>query len=143
MSRAGGTAGLLSDRQVDLIAMRLAERLTGAPPPPAPVTSSTTLSAPAVVVPHNPAAPAIAPQTRPAEKLGEGVFATVDDAVDQYVKGYVFDAYRNVFERSNFAVNPPPPPPKPPNPEAAGACRPGAACLEKFLSPPVPARHSA
>jgi acyl-CoA reductase-like NAD-dependent aldehyde dehydrogenase len=82
MSRAGGTAGLLSDRQVDLIAMRLAERLTGAPPPPAPVTSSTTISAPAVAVPHNPAAPAIAPQSRPAEKLGEGVFATVDDAVD-------------------------------------------------------------
>ena len=24
---------------------------------------------------------------------------TVDDAVDQYVKGYVFDAYRNVFEQ--------------------------------------------
>ena len=38
---------------------------------------------------------------------------TVDDAVDQYVKGYVFDAYRNVFERSNFEINPPPPPPKP------------------------------
>lgn len=39
---------------------------------------------------------------------------TVDDAVDQYVKGYVFDAYRNVFEQSNFEVNPPPPPPPPP-----------------------------
>ena len=81
MSRPG-SAGLLSDRQVDLIAMRLAERLTGSPPPDSPVASSTTISAPAVTVPHNPRAPAIAPRTRPAEKLGEGVFATVDDAVD-------------------------------------------------------------
>ena len=61
-------------------AMRLAERLTGAPPPASPVTSSTTISAPAVSVPRN--SPAIAPRTRPTEKLGEGVFATVDDAVD-------------------------------------------------------------
>ena len=54
--------------------------------------------------------------------------ATVDEAIDQYVKGYRFNTYRNVFELSNFAVNPmpepkpepvkvveppPPPPPKP------------------------------
>ena len=78
MSRPG--AGLLSDRHVDLIAMRLAERLTGAQPPASPVTSSTTISAPTVSVPGN--SPAIAPRRRPNEKLGEGIFATVDDAVD-------------------------------------------------------------
>ena len=41
---------------------------------------------------------------------------TVDEAVDQYVKGYAYDAYRNAFEQSNFAVNPPPPPPPKPEP---------------------------
>ena len=39
--------------------------------------------------------------------------ASIDEAIDQYIKGYAFAAYRNVFEQSNFAVNPPPPPPKP------------------------------
>ncbi len=39
--------------------------------------------------------------------------ATVDESVEQYMRGYAFDTYRNVFEKSNFAVNPPPPPPKP------------------------------
>jgi hypothetical protein len=39
--------------------------------------------------------------------------ATVDEAIDQYIKGYGYDAYRNVFEQSNFAVNPPPPKPEP------------------------------
>jgi len=53
--------------------------------------------------------------------------ATVDEAIDQHVKGYRFVTYRNVFELSNFAVNPPPepkpepvkvvePPPPPPPP---------------------------
>ena len=51
-----------------------------------------------------------AKQTREPSQITR---ATVDAAIDQYVRGYVFDAYRNVFERSNFAVNPPPPPPKP------------------------------
>ena len=52
----------------------------------------------------------------PAQRRSEPpriTVATVDEAIDQYVRGYAFDAYRNVFERSNFAVNPPPPPPKP------------------------------
>ncbi len=62
MSQPGRTADLLSDRQVDIIATRLAERLTGAP--------ATAAQAPA-------ARAAAANAT-----LGEGVFATIDDAVD-------------------------------------------------------------
>jgi len=64
MSQPGHSAPALSDRQVDIIATRLAERLTGAPKDgqQAPAASK----APAVV-------------TR--EALGEGVFASVDDAV--------------------------------------------------------------
>jgi len=64
MSRPGGNAGLLSDQQVDIIATRLAARLSAG----APATSS-------------------APQVRSAPvgasraELGEGIFATVDDAV--------------------------------------------------------------
>jgi acyl-CoA reductase-like NAD-dependent aldehyde dehydrogenase len=57
MSRPAGNTGLLSDRQVDVIASRLAERL-GAP-----------------------TAAKVAPSIAPREALGEGVFATVDDAV--------------------------------------------------------------
>jgi acyl-CoA reductase-like NAD-dependent aldehyde dehydrogenase len=57
MSRPAGNTGLLSDRQVDVIATRLAERL-GAP-----------------------TAAKVAPSIAPREALGEGVFATVDDAV--------------------------------------------------------------
>ncbi|MBU2677687.1 MAG: aldehyde dehydrogenase EutE [Gammaproteobacteria bacterium] len=64
MSPPGGKAGLLSDQQVDIIATRLAESLK-APP----VTEPRA----AVVA----GVPAIAPR----EALGEGVFATVDDAV--------------------------------------------------------------
>jgi len=64
MSQPGGSAGLLSDRQVDIIASRLAERLQA---PSAIKTQDTTV--------RN--VPAIAPR----EALGEGVFATVDDAV--------------------------------------------------------------
>ncbi len=55
-------AGLLSERQVDLIATRLAERL------------GTPRSA------ARPAAPRV-PAAAPRAKLGEGIFATVDDAV--------------------------------------------------------------
>jgi len=55
-------AGLLSDRQVDLIATRLAERLGN---PQAAATTPVRR------------APAVAPRAA----LGEGIFATVDDAV--------------------------------------------------------------
>ncbi|MBT8092125.1 MAG: aldehyde dehydrogenase EutE [Gammaproteobacteria bacterium] len=64
MSPPGGNAGLLSDRQVDIIATRLAERLqapAAAPEPDTPVRN--------------------APVAAPREALGEGIFATVDDAV--------------------------------------------------------------
>ena len=66
MSRPGGNAGLLSDRQVDIIASRLAERMS----------AHARQQAPAV------AAPRRAPVSAPREALGDGVFATVDDAVD-------------------------------------------------------------
>jgi len=65
MSPPGGNAGLLSDRQVDIIATRLAERLSA--PPGAKTPIAATRSAPVIA---------------PRETLGEGVFATVDDAVD-------------------------------------------------------------
>ncbi len=55
-------AGLLSDRQVDLIATRLAERLGR----PQAATQNEVRRAPAVA---------------PRAALGEGIFATVDDAV--------------------------------------------------------------
>ena len=64
MSRPGGNAGFLSDQQVDIIARRLAERFSA---PPAAGSNVTAASS----------APAIAPR----DALGEGVFATVDDAV--------------------------------------------------------------
>ena len=89
MSRQGGTASLLSDQQVDRIATRLAERLSGAAPAAAAnVTAANvtaaTLNRPGVSA--APRAPAFAPRTglgkAPREKLGEGVFATVGDAVD-------------------------------------------------------------
>ncbi len=65
MSRQGGSAGVLSDQQVDLIATRLAERMSGRP-----------------VTGQAPAAPRRTPVSAPREALGDGVFATVDDAVD-------------------------------------------------------------
>ncbi len=65
MSRPGGHAGHLSDRQVDLIATRLAEKMSGGP-----------------VSRQTPAAPRSAPVSAPREALGDGVFATVNDAVD-------------------------------------------------------------
>jgi acyl-CoA reductase-like NAD-dependent aldehyde dehydrogenase len=64
MSRPGQSAPTLSDQQVDIIASRLAERLTGTPHA-------------ARQRPEASRAPAVA--TR--QTLGEGVFATVDDAV--------------------------------------------------------------
>ena len=70
MSPPGGNAGLLSDRQVDLIATRLAERLS------APPAAQLNISAAKIAAPRS--APAIAPRVA----LGEGVFATVDDAVE-------------------------------------------------------------
>jgi len=65
MIHPGGNAGLLSDKQVDIIATRLAERLS----PQAAEKKQFTAAR---------SAPAIAPR----EQLGEGVFATVDDAVE-------------------------------------------------------------
>jgi len=64
MSRAGGNSGLLTDQQVNVIATRLAERLAA---PPAAKTQVTAAK--------------VAPSYAPREALGEGVFATVDDAV--------------------------------------------------------------
>src|SRR5210317_675977 len=71
MSRPGGNAGLLSDRQVDMIATRLAERMSGSPAdrPMAPT-------------------PRRAPISAPREALGDGVFATVDDAVDAAARAF-------------------------------------------------------
>jgi acyl-CoA reductase-like NAD-dependent aldehyde dehydrogenase len=69
MSRPGGNAGLLSDRQVDIIATRLAERMAGVP-------ASEPAKKPAA------AAPRRAPVSVPREALGDGIFARVDDAVD-------------------------------------------------------------
>ncbi len=65
MSRPGGVSGQLSDRQVDLIATRLAARISGGP-----VDRQTS------------AVPRRATVSAPREALGDGVFATVDDAVD-------------------------------------------------------------
>ena len=69
MSRPGGNAGLLSDRQVDIIATRLAERVSASQ-----VTRPATR--PAAAVPRR------APVSAPREALGDGIFATVDEAVD-------------------------------------------------------------
>ncbi len=65
MSRPGGNVDLLSDQQVDMIAARLAERLAG---------SSTA----GTQVPAARSGPAVAARAA----LGEGVFATVDEAVE-------------------------------------------------------------
>jgi hypothetical protein len=65
MSRPGGSADLLTDQQVDIIAARLAERLTGSP-------------AGGTQVPAARSGPVVAPRAAP----GEGIFATVDEAVD-------------------------------------------------------------
>ncbi|MDJ0750479.1 MAG: aldehyde dehydrogenase EutE [Woeseiaceae bacterium] len=65
MSHPGGNAGQLTDQQVDLIATRLAERMSGR----------------SVIRPAQ-ADSRRAPASAPREALGNGVFATVDDAVD-------------------------------------------------------------
>jgi len=65
MSRPEGSVDLLTDQQVDIIAARLAERLTGS-------------SAGGTHVPAARSGPAVAPRAA----LGEGVFATVDEAVE-------------------------------------------------------------
>jgi acyl-CoA reductase-like NAD-dependent aldehyde dehydrogenase len=65
MSSSGSGTAILSDQQVDLIATRLAERIA------AGANAGTDKI-------DAPAAPAVATRT----ELGEGVFATVDDAVD-------------------------------------------------------------
>jgi len=65
MSRPGGNAGLLSDQQVDIIATRLAERLSAPSPPKARKTAARSM-----------------PVFAPRETLGEGIFATVDEAVE-------------------------------------------------------------
>jgi len=64
MSRSGGNAGFLSDQQVDIIAKRLAERISAPSSAGANVTAASSASA-----------------IRSGDVLGEGVFATVDDAV--------------------------------------------------------------
>ncbi len=64
MSRPGQSSGVLTDRQVDIIATRLAERLRGAP---VRDPQAATVSTP--------------PPTVVRAELGEGVFATIDDAV--------------------------------------------------------------
>ncbi|MDH3336875.1 MAG: aldehyde dehydrogenase EutE [Gammaproteobacteria bacterium] len=64
MSRPGGGAELLTDRQVDIIATRLAQRLTGAATDKADLPTARSR-----------------PVAAPRAALGEGVFANVDDAV--------------------------------------------------------------
>jgi len=65
VSQAGQSSDVLSDQQVDIIANRLAERLTA--------SSEDRTRAPAAR-----SAPSIAPRA----ELGQGVFARVDDAVE-------------------------------------------------------------
>ena len=65
MSRPGGSANLLSNQQVDIIATRLAERLSNSSADGAQVPAARSR-----------------PTAAPAAELGEGVFATVDAAVD-------------------------------------------------------------
>ena len=65
MSPPGGRANLLTDQQVDIIATRLAERLTGSSAGVAQVSAGRGK-----------------PAMTPRASLGEGVFATVDEAVE-------------------------------------------------------------
>jgi acyl-CoA reductase-like NAD-dependent aldehyde dehydrogenase len=71
MSRTGGNTSFLSNQQVDVIATRLAERLT----------SSSVLS-------PNKKLPPGAPVAVSRATLGDGVFATVDDAVSAAATAY-------------------------------------------------------
>jgi acyl-CoA reductase-like NAD-dependent aldehyde dehydrogenase len=70
----------LSDQQVDLIATRLAARLSG-------TTARPPVAASPQPVPATPA-PAAAPAVIHREKLGEGVFADIDDAVEAAGNAY-------------------------------------------------------
>ena len=69
MTSPGGNASLLSDRQVDIIATRLAERLSASDVAKPPVSAGDR-------------EPQLVPHLAPREALGEGIFATVDDAVE-------------------------------------------------------------
>jgi outer membrane biosynthesis protein TonB len=53
------------------------------------------------------------PPSQQRKELTQITRATVDQAIEQYIKGYPLETYSNVYQKSNFAVNPPPPPPKP------------------------------
>ena len=81
MNRPAGNAGFLSGQQVDIIATRLAERLS-APPAAQSRFVAANISAPKITASRS--APAITPRDAP----GEGVFATVDDAVE--AAGFAF-----------------------------------------------------
>ena len=65
MTQPGGGSNLLTDQQVDIIATRLAERLSAPSAARTPITAARS-------------APVVAPRAT----LGEGIFATVDDAVE-------------------------------------------------------------
>jgi acyl-CoA reductase-like NAD-dependent aldehyde dehydrogenase len=75
MSLPGGNASLLSDQQVDIIATRLAERLS-APPAAQPNVAAANVTLTKSTTTRS------APVTAPREALGEGIFAKVDDAVE-------------------------------------------------------------
>ena len=98
MSRPGGNAGLLSDRQVDIIATRLAERVSGtssSKPSPKPATRPAAT------------APRPTPISVHREALGDGVFATVDDAVDAAATAFrEFDGMSLEGRRRIIAVRP-------------------------------------
>ena len=78
MSRPGGNIGLLSDQQVDIIATRLAKRLSA---PVAAKSNVTPVNITATNVSPPVIAPSVAPSVAPREALGEGVFETIDAAV--------------------------------------------------------------
>ena len=74
MNSPAGSAGFISDRQVDIIATRLAERFSD---PPAVQRSIVAANSTTAKISPSRSAPAITPRDAP----GEGIFATVDDAV--------------------------------------------------------------
>jgi acyl-CoA reductase-like NAD-dependent aldehyde dehydrogenase len=80
MSGPGGNPGILTDRQVDLIAMRLAERL--ASPGVSEIAAGERPAVEPAAVETATAEPPAAPAVISREPLGEGIFATVDDAVE-------------------------------------------------------------
>jgi acyl-CoA reductase-like NAD-dependent aldehyde dehydrogenase len=80
MSPPGGYAQLLSDRQVDIIATRLAERLTAPAAAQSNITAANITTANVIAVKNT--APRSVRASAQRNALGEGVFATVDDAVE-------------------------------------------------------------